>query len=175
MAKTRAFKALPSVSGVRSVFSLLPENHDEKIALLHSLQFKIPEIHPTALENKPSDLREFADILERIRFKLQDDQAERWGAEKPLVGQMARSRALALDIIETLRYATSATVCPSSGFQDYMGGAGRFQRHKGLLSYEYAPIHSLSRSGSSSKVGRPRDHTGSTAGGLRDGGLQMKD
>jgi uncharacterized protein len=100
-AKTKAFQALPSVSEIESAYSLLPENQDRKIPLLHSLQPKIPEIHPKLMESKASDLEGFVSILERIRFKLQDDQAERWGAEKPLVEQMTRVRALAREIIES--------------------------------------------------------------------------
>jgi uncharacterized protein len=102
-AKTKAFLALQSVSEVESVFSLLPGNQEEKILLLRSLKPMIPEIHEPVLINRPSDPGAFLDILERIRFKLQDDQAERWGAEKPLVEQMARVRALAQDIIGALQ------------------------------------------------------------------------
>jgi uncharacterized protein len=102
-AKTKAFKALPSVSEIESAYSLLPENQDRKIPLLHSLQPKIPEIDQKVLENNPSDLGDFVSILERIRFKLQDDQAERWGAEKPLVEQMTRVRALTREIVESLQ------------------------------------------------------------------------
>ena len=107
-AKTGAFQALPSVSEVESVFTLLPGNQEEKIPLLRSLQPMIPEIRAPVLNDKPSDFRAFMDILERIRFKLQDDQAARWGAEKPLVEQMTRVRALAQDIIETLQSSPDA-------------------------------------------------------------------
>ncbi len=106
--KEKAFKALQSVSDVESVFSLLPENQEEKIPLLRSLRPKIPEIHSSVPESRPSDLQELSDILKRIGFKLQDDQAERWGAEKPLVEQMVRARALARDITESLQSAPDA-------------------------------------------------------------------
>jgi len=107
-AKARAFEALPAVAEVESVFSLLPGNQDEKIPLLRSLEPKIPQIQPTVLENKPSDLEEFADTLEKIRFKLQDDQAQRWGADKSLIEQMARVRALAQDITDALHNSPDA-------------------------------------------------------------------
>ncbi len=100
--KSKALKALPSVSEVESVFSLLPEEQEEKIPLLRSLQPGIPTIRPTVLESKPSDLAELVDVLERIRFKLQDEEASKWGAERPLVEQMARTRTLASEIIDTL-------------------------------------------------------------------------
>lgn len=106
--KTKAFEALRSVSEVESVFSLLPSNQEEKLPLLRALEPKIPEVHVSLPENRPSDLGAFIDILERIRFKLQDDQAERWGAEKPLVDQMSRVRTLARDIVETLQSSPEA-------------------------------------------------------------------
>lgn len=106
--KEKAFKALPSVSDVESIFSLLPENQEAKIPLLRSLRPKIPEIHSAVPESRPSDLQELSDILKRIGFKLQDDQAERWGAEKPLLEQMVRARALARDITESLQSVPNA-------------------------------------------------------------------
>ncbi len=108
MAKAKKFEALPSVLEVESVFSLLPENQGEKIPLLRSLQPNIPELRPVKLEKKASDTEEFVSILERIRFKLQDEEAARWGAEKPLTEQMVRVRALAQDITETLRSSPDA-------------------------------------------------------------------
>lgn len=108
IAKKCEFEALPSVREVESVFSLLPENQEKKIPLLRSIQPMIPDMHPAVLESKPSDLKELADILERIRFKLQDEKAEQWGAEKPLVEQMVRVRTLALDITKTLESSPDA-------------------------------------------------------------------
>lgn len=102
-AKSRAFKALPSVSDVESAFSLIPEDQAEKISLLRSLQPLVPTIHSKTLEVKPSDRSEFVSVLERIRFKLQDQEAQKWGAEKPLVEQMARTRALASEVIGALQ------------------------------------------------------------------------
>ncbi len=103
--KTRAFEALPSVSEVESVFSMLPEDQDKKLPLLRALQPKIPELAPTASESKNLDAQELIETLERIKFKLQDDQAERWGAEKPLIEQMVQVRTLIQDITGTLRSA----------------------------------------------------------------------
>lgn len=101
-AKSAAFAALPSVSEVESVFSLLPEDQEEKLPLLRSLHPGVPEMRSGTVERRPSDLAEFTEVLERIRFKMQDDEAGRWGAEKPLAAQMARTRALASEIIEAM-------------------------------------------------------------------------
>lgn len=107
--KSAALKALPAVSEVESIFSLLPEDQEEKIPLLLSLGPMIPEIRIGSLESRSPDRAEFTDVLERIRFKLQDDQAERWGAERPLVEQMTRVRALTQDIIHRLSGSAEAT------------------------------------------------------------------
>ncbi len=39
---------------------------------------------------------------------MQDDQAERWGAEKPVIEQMTRVRALAQSVIELLQGSPDA-------------------------------------------------------------------
>lgn len=108
IAKKCELEALPSVREVESVFSLLPANQEEKIPLLRSIQPLIPDIHPVVLERKPSDVRELTETLERIRFKLQDDKAEQWGAEKPLVEQMVRVRKLAFEITQILESSPDA-------------------------------------------------------------------
>ncbi|MHC1728184.1 MAG: MMPL family transporter [Syntrophobacteraceae bacterium] len=107
-AKKCELEALPSVREVESVFSLLPENQESKIPLLRSIQPKIPKIHPAVFESKPSDFKDLTETLERIRFKLQDDKAEQWGAEKPLLEQMVRVRALAQDITQNLQSSPGA-------------------------------------------------------------------
>lgn len=107
-AKSEAMEKLPAVAEVETVFSLLPEDQEEKLPLIHALSRKIPAVAPVTLVNRPEDTREFIDILERIRFKMQDDQANRWGAEKPLVAQMARVRALAQAISASLGTSSGA-------------------------------------------------------------------
>lgn len=104
-AKTQAFEALPSVSEVESVFSYLPKNQDEKIPILRSILPEVPDIRPNVgppINGAPSEALELRDVLERIRFKMQDDQASEWGAEKPLVEQMVKVRALVQEIVQIL-------------------------------------------------------------------------
>ncbi len=107
-AKAEALERLPSVAEVETVFSLLPEKQEEKIPILHSLAAIIPPMRAPFLENDRNVAREYIDVLERIRFKMQDDQATRWGAEKPLAEQMARVRALAQDINTSLAASPDA-------------------------------------------------------------------
>ena len=103
LTKEKKIEALPSVSEVETVFSLLPEDQEEKIPILRALDGKVPRMQPIALESRSTDVQDFVDVLERVRFKLQDDQAERWGAGRPLVEQMRRARELAADIIAILK------------------------------------------------------------------------
>lgn len=100
--KSTAFEALPSVSEVESVFSLLPKDQEQKLPLLHSIRPNIPKMRAGTGERRPSDPAEFVNVLERIRFKMQNEEADRWGAERPLVAQMTRTRALASEIITAL-------------------------------------------------------------------------
>jgi uncharacterized protein len=107
-AKSQALERLPSVAEVETVFSLLPENQEEKIPILHSLATRIPPLSVTVVQNQANDTSALVDVLERIRFKLQEDQATRWGAERPMVEQMARVRALSQDIITALAASPGA-------------------------------------------------------------------
>ncbi len=107
-AKSELLERLPSVAEVETVFSLLPANQEEKIPILHSLATRVPAISVNVLQNRPNDVSELIDVLERVRFKMQDDQANRWGAEKPVVEQMARVRALAQEITESLAASPGA-------------------------------------------------------------------
>ena len=116
-AKAQALENLPVVAEVETVFSLLPKDQDEKLPLLHALSRNIPGISADRWQNQPGNARQVIDILERIRFKMQDDQADRWGAEKPLVAQMTRVRALAQKISESLAASPDA----AKALFDYCG------------------------------------------------------
>jgi len=70
---------------------------------------KVPTMKQTPIETAPADLAELAAILERICFKMQDDQAQQWGASRPLVEQMSRVRELSGPILERLRASSRET------------------------------------------------------------------
>jgi hopanoid biosynthesis associated RND transporter like protein HpnN len=106
--KSEALEKLPSVGEVESVFSLLPGDQEEKIPLLRSLNPKIPAMRSIQPQDLHLDTPKFIDILQRIGFKMQDDQAGKWGAEKPVVEQMVRVRALTRRVIEILSSSTDA-------------------------------------------------------------------
>ena len=108
IAKSQALKVLPTVSEVQNIFSFLPEDQEEKIALLKTMLPKIPEMCLIERDSTGEDAQEIADLLERIRFKLQEEQAAQWGAQRPLLEQMARVRSLAGAILKGLRESPNA-------------------------------------------------------------------
>ncbi len=109
--ETERFKALPTVSDADNVFSLLPENQEAKIPLLRSIARIVPAAvalesggrlakSPPALDGsyQPS----LIDVLERINFKMQPEQASKWGASRPEVRQMSTVRTLIGRILHSL-------------------------------------------------------------------------
>ena len=106
--KSKALLKLASVGQVKSVFSFLPEDQEEKIPIVHSLSREFPAKRTIALQDNLDDSGEFIDILQRISFKMQDDQARLWGADKPVIEQMTQVRALARGIIKLLQDSPDA-------------------------------------------------------------------
>ena len=98
--KSKALQRLASVGQVKSVFSFLPEDQEEKIPIVQSLSREFPVRRTIALQDHQDDSGEFIDVLKRISFKMQGDQAGLWGADKPVTEQMTQARELAHGIIE---------------------------------------------------------------------------
>jgi hypothetical protein len=111
-AKSATFAKLSTVSEVVTVFDLLPKHQKEKILLIHDMFPEFPQVNPTSVTSSPADLNELAEILERIRFKMQEDQAGKWGAKKPLVEQMAKVRSLSEDIIKLIQHDANDLIAP---------------------------------------------------------------
>ncbi len=120
LAASRKLKSLPSVSDVATVFGLLPDHQEEKIPVLRSILASVPELDqsnhrlgegPTYAstsnlidpEARTLYQKELSDTLERISFKMQEDQADKWGASKPLVEQMAKVKLLIGKINQSLQ------------------------------------------------------------------------
>jgi hopanoid biosynthesis associated RND transporter like protein HpnN len=117
------FKALPTVSDVDNVLTLLPDNQEEKIPVLRSIALMVPDLKPSAVRiAKEANNNNFVsapevsaaykaaliDVLERIRFKMQEDQAAKWGASKPVVEQMSAVRRYIDDILNSFKGSPSA-------------------------------------------------------------------
>jgi hypothetical protein len=116
--ETGKFQALPSVSEVENVFSFLPREQEDKIPLIRSMADDIPVVRPAPSEEGLSIASEFVDVLERIQFKMREDEAEKWGAQQVTVEQMARVKYLTTHIIETLRNSPDAAAEPFSRYRE---------------------------------------------------------
>ncbi len=99
------FERLPSVFEVQSIFSLLPEDQEEKLPIVHALGKRLPAIRNVDLDKRPINSEELVDIIEKMKFKMRDDKAEEWGSGNPLAEQMRRFRSLAQDLIKVLSEA----------------------------------------------------------------------
>ncbi len=106
--KSAIFKALPTVTEVESVFSLLPDHQEEKIPLLHALSPYIPPIRSTPWAPLPSDSTALQEILSRIRFKMQEELAAKEGADQKLVAQMSQTHRLSGEILQLLQGGSDA-------------------------------------------------------------------
>ncbi len=119
--KSALIESLPSVSEVENLFSFLPKDQGAKIPLLRSMLPLLPVIHSNVDPSASLDVRELVETLERIRFKMQDGQAEKWGAGRPVVEQISRVRGLAGEVITLLQSPS----LDRQALQDY---AGKFQK-----------------------------------------------
>ncbi|HYA41154.1 MAG TPA: MMPL family transporter, partial [Syntrophobacteraceae bacterium] len=136
-AESAKFNSLRTVAEVDNVFSLLPENQEEKIPVLRSIALLVPELKPSvALSASNSESNNFdgapaeagadpagevlagearsysaelIEVLQRIRFKMQDEQATKWGASKPVVRQMAKVRESIDKIVGPLEDSPAAS------------------------------------------------------------------
>ena len=116
-AETARFKALPTVSEVDNVFSLLPGHQGVKVPILRSIAQIVPRMKSSVAslsgsDPDPSPAEDAAykssliDVLERINFKMQPGQASKWGASRPQVQQMTAVRTFIDRILLSLRKNT---------------------------------------------------------------------
>ncbi len=97
--KTKALEALPTVSRVESVDTLLPHDQKDKIAFLKKLKPLLAGMGTLQIPGNSIDPEELEKILGRIRFKMLDSSGSQWGINKPLGVQMVLVR----DLIDQLR------------------------------------------------------------------------
>jgi hypothetical protein len=116
-AKSAVLRKLTTVSEVESVFDLLPKDQEDKIDLIRSIFPRIPELAPTPVTSGPSDLSSLVEVLQRIRFKMQQDQAAKWGAERPLVEQMTQLRTLSDEVISLVQQSSNAVAEPLTEYR----------------------------------------------------------
>lgn len=99
--KTKALEALPSVSRVESVVSLLPPDQKEKIDLLREMKPLLAGIHPFQIPSRTVNLSELNEILGRIHFKMLDSG---WEVHPSFKAQMEETGALISDLRQRFRF-----------------------------------------------------------------------
>ncbi len=117
VSESEKFKTLSTVSNVDNVFTLLPGDQEEKVPVLTSIARMVPDLKPSAVhmvterdlgESDPAYKAALIDVLERINFKMQPEQAAKWGAARPQVEQMEQVRQFINDILQPLKNSSSA-------------------------------------------------------------------
>lgn len=103
--KTKALEALPSVSRVESVVSLLPPEQKEKTHLLREMKPLLAGVHPFQISNRTVNLSELNEILGRIHFKMLDSG---WEVSPSVKTQMEEARALLSDLRQRFRSMESS-------------------------------------------------------------------
>jgi len=98
--KTKALEALPSVSRVESVVSLLPTNQKEKARLLQEMRPLLAGIRPFQISSRSANLSTLDEILGRIHFKMLDSG---WKVTPPVKEQMKEAEALISDLRRRFR------------------------------------------------------------------------
>ncbi len=100
--KSQAFKALPTVHKVQSVLTLLPQEQESKAQILRSISWDLPLLKDSPAQTPAPRKEVLRDLLERIRFKMDDSEADKWGARRPLVEQITAVRSLTGQILDAL-------------------------------------------------------------------------
>ncbi len=98
--KTKALEALPSVSRVESVVSLLPQEQKEKAELLREMKPLLAGVRPFQVSNRTVKVSELNEILGRIHFKMLDSG---WDVSPSVKIQMKEASALLTDLRQRLR------------------------------------------------------------------------
>lgn len=92
--KSKMLQALPTVSKVQSVLTILPENQPEKVPILRQLKPLLPDPRGFHATGGPVDIQGLDQSLSRIRFKMLDSSKTEWGARSPVEEQMMQARDL---------------------------------------------------------------------------------
>ncbi len=116
--KAAAFAALSSVQSVESVASLLPEDQEQRMPLVHALQPLLQNFPQTLATPRPVNSAELVRTLEKLKLKIREDN-DKWDPrKKPDESDLSATRQSLLAILarlETLPPAQRQTLL--DGFQ----------------------------------------------------------
>ncbi|MBF8261698.1 MAG: putative Protein export membrane protein, SecD/SecF family, partial [candidate division NC10 bacterium] len=101
--KSRALEALPSISKVESIATVMPEDQERKLPLLRELKPLLEGVKLEGAALAPVDLNGLVNSLDRIKSKmLTPDDVEKWDRkDKPPLEMMGQVRRL-IERFETL-------------------------------------------------------------------------
>lgn len=97
--KSRRLEALPTVSKVQSIETVMPQDQRAKIRILSQLKPFLPDPALFMATGDPVDVADLDKTLSRIRFKMLDSSKTEWGDRTPLEDQMVHVR----DLISNIR------------------------------------------------------------------------
>lgn len=92
--KAKALEALPSVSEVQSVATLLPHDQEQKLGLMQQLEPLLPEARTIRNPGEPVNLPELKNVLSRISFKMLDPDRSETDVPSHTQEQMEQVRSL---------------------------------------------------------------------------------
>jgi len=94
--KSRALEALPSISKVESIATVMPEDQERKLPLLRELKPLLEGVKLEGAALAPVDLNGLVNSLDRIKSKmLTPDDVEKWDRkDKPPLEVMGQARRL---------------------------------------------------------------------------------
>ena len=117
--KTKALKALPTVSDVVSAESPLPEDQGEKLAIVHTMRPVLAGVGQLPAPPESVDVLRLEETLGRIRFKMLDSSSSQWRTGRPLRAQMSEVRELIDGVVEEIhRIGRTEAAVGLKAFQD---------------------------------------------------------
>lgn len=106
--KKDRFAALPAVERIESLAAVIPENQDERLALIAKLAPYVEPVTGNWEELEPIDVNEIATVLGKIRFKLQRPDTAWNPQQRPTETALAEARAALLALQERLNTTAPA-------------------------------------------------------------------
>ncbi len=100
--KAARFEALPSVEKVETITSLVPEQQEERLQLIHALQPVFAGLPVTLAAPRAVDIEELKHTLEKIKFKFQEDNDAWDPQQKPAERELTAVRRLLSGVLGRL-------------------------------------------------------------------------
>ena len=103
MRKTAAFKALSSVEAVESVASLIPDEQEQRLNLVRSLQPLFEDLPQSLASPTPVNVADLLRTLDKLKLKVRTDNDQWDPQKKPEEGELGEVRRSLLAVIDRLQ------------------------------------------------------------------------